>query len=466
MSLVQNDGVTREILSVTQLNASVAQILSAQFGAVWVKGEISNFTEAASGHWYFTLKDASASVRTVMFRSRAQAVGFTPRAGDKVELRAKVSLYEPRGDYQLQADAMRRAGLGDLYEAFLKLKQRLQDEGLFAPERKRTIPGLPRAIGVVTSRQAAALRDVLSALARRAPQVPVIIYPAPVQGPQAAAQLARAVAQANARAEVDVLLVVRGGGSIEDLWSFNEEVLARAIAQSTIPVISGVGHETDFTISDFVADVRAPTPTAAAELACTPVADLRAQVARQAWALQGAQVRLIQTLAQRLDHACARMVSPTQRLAQQRQHLAATARRMSLVAPAAVSILRQRFRLVLASLAHRRPDVRRKREQLAFDLRRLSSLSRSLHMAKRQRWEVLSARLAALDPEQPLTRGFALVLDQQGAIVRDASVLRPNQVLDVRLARGNAQVKVVSGAGKSPAAQDDQTPPVQGDLLS
>ncbi|CCN05305.1 exodeoxyribonuclease large subunit [Bordetella bronchiseptica Bbr77] len=255
---VTNDVFARDILTVAQLNQAVGQLLERSIPSLWVRGEISNFTQAASGHWYFTLKDSRAAVRTVMFRSRAAQVGFVPRPGDQVEVRARVSLYEPRGDYQLQADGMRRAGVGNLYEAFLRLKAQLQDEGLFDPQRKRQPARLPRAIGVVTSLHAAALRDVLSALARRAPQVPVIIYPAPVQGADAAARLAARVAQANQRAEVDTLLLVRGGGSIEDLWSFNDEALAREVAASDIPVISGVGHETDFTIVDFVADLRAP----------------------------------------------------------------------------------------------------------------------------------------------------------------------------------------------------------------
>ncbi|MCD0506085.1 exodeoxyribonuclease VII large subunit, partial [Bordetella petrii] len=267
---VKNDVFTRDIMTVAQLNQAVGQLLDRNIPALWVRGEISNFTQAASGHWYFTLKDSRAAVRAVMFRSRASAVGFVPRAGDQVEVRARVSLYEPRGDYQLQADGMRRAGLGNLYEAFLRLKAQLADEGLFDPAAKRAPVALPRAIGVITSLHAAALRDVLSALARRAPQVPVIVYPAPVQGGDAAGRLAAQLQLANARQEVDTLLLVRGGGSIEDLWSFNDETLARLVAASAIPVISGVGHETDFTIVDFVADVRAPTPTAAAELACAP----------------------------------------------------------------------------------------------------------------------------------------------------------------------------------------------------
>ncbi|OXC90072.1 exodeoxyribonuclease VII large subunit, partial [Achromobacter sp. KAs 3-5] len=318
---VTNNAFAREILTVAQLNQAVGQLLERSIPALWVRGEISNFTQAASGHWYFTLKDSRAAVRAVMFRSRASAVGFVPRAGDQVEIRARVSLYEPRGDYQLQADAMRRAGLGNLYEAFLRLKEQLASEGLFDPARKREPVRLPRAIGVITSLHAAALRDVLSALARRAPQVPVIIYPAPVQGADAASKLAAQLRLANERAEVDTLLLVRGGGSIEDLWSFNDEDLARQVAVSEIPVISGVGHETDFTIVDFVSDLRAPTPTAAAELACAPRAELLGHVMQTLQTMVRGQQRRLERAAQRLDRATAQLVSPAQRLQHQRERL-------------------------------------------------------------------------------------------------------------------------------------------------
>ena len=248
----------RETLSVSQLNRAVAALLERGLPPLGVVGEISNFTRAASGHWYFTLKDAGAQVRAVMFRGRAQGVGFVPREGDRVEVRALAGLYAARGDFQLTVEAMRRAGAGDLYQRFLQTKERLQREGLFEAERKRALPALPRAVGVVTSPQAAALRDVLTTLRRRAPQVPVILYPSAVQGADAPAGLLAALVAAGARGECDVLLLVRGGGSIEDLWAFNDEALARAIAASPVPVVSGVGHETDFTIADFVADARAP----------------------------------------------------------------------------------------------------------------------------------------------------------------------------------------------------------------
>jgi exodeoxyribonuclease VII large subunit len=442
---LDNGSIARAILTVSQLNTAVAQVLHEAFEPAWIRGEISNFTCAPSGHWYFTLKDAGAAVRVVMFRSCAQAVGFVVRAGDQVEVRARVTLYKARGEFQLQCEGMRRAGLGGLYEAFLRLKTQLEGEGLFDPARKRVPPQVPRVIGVVTSRQAAALRDVLSVLARRAPQVLVIVYPATVQGPQAAAQLACAVRCANERGEADVLLVVRGGGSIEDLWSFNEEILARAIAASRIPVVSGVGHETDFTIADFVADVRAPTPTAAAELACLSTHDLRQRVKRETMALLATQQRLIGRLAQRVDYASTRLVSPTQRLIQKRAALLAYTRRLTQVLPALVARGRHRLAMAEAALSYRRPDPIRLRAGALALARRLAQGGR--HQAARhgQRWALLTARLAAQDPAQPLARGFALVTDQCGEIVRNPAALHDGQRLDVRLAGGTTQVRVIRG---------------------
>src|SRR5690606_38492330 len=242
------DQSTAAVLTVSALNQAVARMLERSFPLSWISGEISNFTRAASGHWYFTLKDDAAQVRAVMFRGRAQYADFTPREGDRVEVRALVTLYAPRGDYQLNVEAIRRAGVGNLYEAFLQLKEKLAAEGLFDAARKRPLPEFARTIGIITSPQAAALRDVLTTLRRRAPHVRVILYPTPVQGEGTATKIAQAIATASARRECDVLLVCRGGGSIEDLWSFNHEIVARTIVGCDIPVIVGVGHETDFTI--------------------------------------------------------------------------------------------------------------------------------------------------------------------------------------------------------------------------
>jgi exodeoxyribonuclease VII large subunit len=441
---VTDDVFTRDILTVAQLNQAVGQLLEQSVPMVWVRGEVSNFTQAASGHWYFTLKDERAAVRAVMFRGRAGAVGFVPRPGDRVEVRARVSLYEARGDFQLQAESMRRAGLGDLYEAFLRLKAQLAGEGLFEPARKRIPARLPRAIGVVTSLHAAALRDVLSALARRAPQVPVIIYPAPVQGADAAARLAAQVALANVRREVDTLLLVRGGGSIEDLWSFNDEQLARQVAASEIPVISGVGHETDFTIVDFVADVRAPTPTAAAELASVPRDELLRAAFHAAQALARAQRRRLDQAAQRLDRACAQLVSPAQRLARQGERLAALGHRLSSAWHAPQTRRGARVQLLAQRLAHCAPDTARSRERAQGLAARLLRAESRLVEVRGARVAAAAAQLRAFDPNNTLARGYAIVRDAGGAIVRDAAQLAVGQRVGLSFARGEAYADVAA----------------------
>ncbi|WP_269509534.1 exodeoxyribonuclease VII large subunit, partial [Burkholderia sp. IMCC1007] len=325
-------GATRggdEVIPVSALNRAISTMLERSFPLLWISGEVSNFTRAASGHWYFSIKDQQAQMRCVMFRGRAQYAEFTPREGDRIEVRAVVTMYEPRGEVQLNVEAVRRTGQGRLYEAFLRLKAQLEAEGLFAPERKRPLPTHPRAIGIVTSLQAAALRDVLTTLARRAPHIPVIVYPAPVQGAGSAEKLVAAVQAANARREVDVLLVCRGGGSIEDLWSFNDEALARTIAASELPVVSGVGHETDFTIADFAADLRAPTPTGAAELASPQRALLLREVADRQRALARCLERGLEQRAQQLDWLARRLVSPAERLKRQRTHVEQLAVRLA-----------------------------------------------------------------------------------------------------------------------------------------
>ncbi|AZY49412.1 exodeoxyribonuclease VII large subunit [Bordetella avium] len=438
----KDDVFARDILSVAQLNQAVGQLMERSIPPLWVRGEVSNFTQAASGHWYFTLKDAGAAVRTVMFRGRASMVGFVPRPGDEVEIRGRVSLYEPRGDYQLQADAMRRAGVGNLFEAFSRLKDKLASEGLFDASRKRVPLRLPRAIGVVTSLQAAALRDVLSALARRAPQVEIVIYPAPVQGADAASRLAAQVRQASARREVDTLLLVRGGGSIEDLWSFNDEDLARAVADCAIPVISGVGHETDFTIADFVADLRAPTPTAAAELACVPRAELLSALGHAASRLSRAQQRRLDLAAQRLDRASAQLVSPAQRLAHQcerlntlRHRLAASAQRPLAASAARLTGLAQR-------LARRAPQTARVQDRVQSLAQRLLRGQQAGLAERGVRLQALAAQLRALDPEHTLARGYAVLRDAQGRVVSNASALAVGEGVRIDLAQGRVQADI------------------------
>ncbi len=309
------------MLTVSEVNRRIAGLLERNFPLGWVRGEISNFTRAASGHWYFSLKDAGAQIRCVMFKGRNQYADFTPREGEAVEVRALVTMYEARGELQLSVEGIRRAGLGNLYEAFLRLKAALEAQGLFDPERKRPLPRHPRAIGVVTSLQAAALRDVLTTLRRRAPHVPVIVYPVPVQGAGASERIAAMLDTVNARAEVDVVILCRGGGSIEDLWAFNEEPVARAVAASEIPIVAGVGHETDVTIVDFVADVRAPTPTGAAELVSPDRARMLRDVGRD-WDAVSAQFRRqLDRRAQTVDWLARRLRSPQAQMRERRTQL-------------------------------------------------------------------------------------------------------------------------------------------------
>ena len=445
----------REILTVSQLNRTVSGLLERSLPLIWVGGEISNLTRAASGHWYFTLKDASAQVRAVMFRGRAQGVGFVPREGDRVEVRAVVTLYEARGDFQLNVEAMRRAGSGDLHRQFLELKAKLDAEGLFDPARKRALPRLPRVIGVVTSPQAAALRDVLTALARRAPHVPVILYPAPVQGAEAPALLRRALAQAIARRECDVILLVRGGGSIEDLWAFNDEALARDIAASPIPVVAGVGHETDFTIADFVADLRAPTPTAAAELAAVERAELLADVAD--WIDRASRLidRNIGRAAQRLDLAMARLRPPSVQWRVRAHRLAMLETRLS-------SALREG--LVRKRLVTDRLHARVRPPSVAAAGVRIEALSGRLIQAARRRVEAADQRLRSqrqslelVSPLAVLARGYAIVQDSAGRVLFDEDGLAAGDGLQIRLARAEVQAAVIR-AQPLPAVQTDDRP--------
>ena len=387
------------VLSVSQLVRSARDLLERRFPLQWVAGEISNLRPAASGHLYFTIKDQTAQADCVMFKSRAAALDWEPAEGLQVEVRALVTLYEPRGRFQLSVEAMRRAGLGPLYERFLKLKDKLGREGLFDADAKRPIPEHPRQIGIVTSLAAAALRDVLTTLRRRNPSIPVIVYPAPVQGEGAAAKLARALATANARAECDVLLLVRGGGSIEDLWQFNEEALARAIRASGIPVVSGVGHETDFTIADFAADARAPTPTAAAELVSPSLEALRARIAETTSRISRETARQIEYTMQAVDALARRLVHPAERLRNSLQHLTHLA-----------------ARLAAATAGH--------------------------FGGFRGRLDIAGARLAGLGHDAVLARGYSVTLNSRNELLRDVSAVAVGDRLVTRLAKGEIESEV------------------------
>jgi exodeoxyribonuclease VII large subunit len=440
---------TREaaVISVSELNRRARNLLEAKLELLWVRGELSNVVRAASGHWYFSLKDDAAQVRCVMFRNRAQSLGFNPAGGMQVEIRALPSLYEPRGDFQLGVEQMRRAGQGALSEAFERLKARLSREGLFDAENKKPLPMFPRAIGIVTSLQAAALRDVITTLNRRAPMIPIVIYPTAVQGATAAMEIARAIDTAASRNEIEVLIVCRGGGAIEDLWSFNEEVVARAIARmrdrTNIPVVSGVGHETDFTICDFVADHRAPTPTAAAELVSPDTENLRDQTYAVKQRLTRGLRHKLQTAQQRLDHAARGLLSPQERLARERQRVALMRARTR----HAILQLREGARNDL-SLLRQRLIAHRPAVAYAQAHAQLIDAKQSLHlnfqrMLERRAQQLQSRRhaLALLSPLQVLERGYSIVT-QGKHVVRDATRLNAGDVVNIRAATGEARATV------------------------
>ena len=414
----------RLVWSVAGLVHAVADALASRFGACTVRGELSAFSRASSGHCYFCLKDAdgdAAMVRCAMFRRTAGLLDFQPADGQLVELRGRVALYEPRGELQFVVESMQRAGAGALLEQFLRLKAKLAREGLFDPQGKRTLPLHPRRIGVVTSPGAAALHDVLSSLSRRAPHVEVVLYPSPVQGNEAPDALVRSLAAAARRAEVDTLILCRGGGSLEDLWAFNDERVVRAVARSPIPIVCGVGHETDVTLADFAADVRAPTPTAAAELATVSQADAASTLQALQQRLQRRVGFWLDSHAQRVDAAALRLARPT--LALRRQ-------------AGALDLFEQRLGALLRQIAPLRAG---RLHQMAGRLQRGATVDLARRAA---RLDSLQARLSALDPHRVLSRGYAWLADSEGRPVQSVARLAVGQALEAVLADGTARVHV------------------------
>jgi len=436
-----------QVLTVSELNRLAKDLLERGLPLMWVAGEISNFKRYDSGHCYFTLKDAQAQVDCVLFRHRAQLLSWLPQDGARVEVRALATLYEARGKFQLNVEALRRAGLGALYEAFERLKAKLAGEGLFDPARKRPLPRFAQAIGVVTSPQAAALHDVLTTLARRLPRLPVILYPAPVQGEGAAERIAAAIGLASARRECDALIVCRGGGSIEDLWAFNEEVVARAIRACAVPVVTGIGHETDFTIADFAADARAPTPTGAAELAAPNRADLTALVLQFGHRLVRTSLRAVEDRMQRLDYLSRRLVHPGERIRNQRVELRHLASRIAGACRRELEERGWRLRELGVRLTGAAPD-------LAALARERAELARRLREGARRRVESAATLLARLDahlkhlnPRLVLERGYSITETADGRIVRDARQLATGDELRLTFARGRADASVTRTGG-------------------
>lgn len=432
------------VIRVSELNRLARLAIERSLPSTWIAGEISNLTRAPSGHWYFTLKDDAAAVRCAMFRNRNQFLDWRPDNGMQVEVRAQATLYEPRGEFQLGVEAMRRAGLGALFEAYQRLKEKLEREGLFDVARKRALPAYPGTVGVITSPRAAALHDVLTTLRRRWPAAGVVVYPALVQGAEAPAQLIAALRAAAARREVDVLLLVRGGGSLEDLWAFNDEALARAIVSSPIPVVAGVGHETDVSIADFAADLRAPTPTGAAQLATPDGGELRDRIAHLGRRLQRAQGQHLDRLGQRLDGLSRRLQHPAARLTARRHQLAQLQTRLGLALRAHQTDTAHRLAALRLRLGAARPQPATLREDVADVADRLRrSLGRDL--AQRQaRLHALTVHLTHLNPGAVLQRGYSIVRDGEGRIVRDGKHLQTGDAIDLSFAVGGAKARVTA----------------------
>ncbi len=425
-------------------------LLERGFGSLWLEAEISNFSRPSSGHWYFTLKDAAAQVRCAMFRQRNMLCTFAARDGQKVLVRARIGLYEPRGEYQLIVDHMEDAGLGALKRQFEELSAKLDKEGLFAAERKRPLPSLPRRIGVITSPTGAAVRDILHVLARRFPAAAVLIYPVPVQGAQAAMEIVAALELAGRRAECEVLILARGGGSLEDLWAFNDERLARTIVASPIPVITGIGHEIDFTIADFAADVRAPTPSAAAELVVPDAGEWL-----DAFVQFGA--RLGRCMRRRLEerHERLRWLSGRAALVSPAARLGARAQRLDELEQCLVRALRRRL------LEHRerlrwltgRASLASPSARLTQQLSRLENLNQRLHRGwrqamnlRREKLQPLIRTLNAVSPLATLERGYAIVTLEGGEILRNAAEVKQGTLIEARLAHGRVRAKVESAS--------------------
>jgi exodeoxyribonuclease VII large subunit len=434
-------GADRDVYSVSRLNMTARKLLEQGLARIWLEGEISNLARPSSGHLYFTLKDSKAQIRGAMFRSRNQLLRFKPEEGLQVLVRAKVSLYEPRGDYQLIAESMQEAGDGVLQQAFDALKLKLEQEGLFAAAGKLPLPDLPMRIGVITSPSGAAIRDVLSVLKRRFPAIPVLIYPVPVQGKDAGREIAAMIATASRRRDCDVLILTRGGGSMEDLWAFNEETVARALHECGLPVVSAIGHEVDFTIADFVADQRAPTPSAAAELVSPDQSEWLAQ-------LRTLQLRSTRHIQQQLSDARQRsnwlkqrllFRHPGQYLRQQAQRLDELEQRTRLVIRSHFNNLQAFLNAAAAALKQAAPRHRINRNELQLQAlsQRLRSVINTLLQTRQRQLAVACKSLDTISPLATLGRGYAIVTRQTDShVVHKAASVKPGEQVTARLAEG------------------------------
>lgn len=436
---------TRHILTVSLLNDKARDLLENSFPNLWVEGEISNLAQPSSGHLYFTLKDAGAQIRAAMFRGNNRFLPFTPKNGQQVLVKARLSLYAPRGDYQLIVEQMEEAGLGALRRAYDELRLRLQNEGLFATERKRELPEHVRHLAVITSPTGAAVRDIISVLGRRFPGLPVTVIPVPVQGKEAGPAIVRAIARANAQAEFDVILLARGGGSLEDLWAFNEEIVARAIAGSRLPIVSGVGHETDFTIADFVADVRAPTPSAAAELLSQDGDELLDSFEGFEILLVRALRKQLATLTQQLTHLRARLRHPGQRLRDLMQKLDDLELRLKRAQQHTLQQGEIRMQNLRARLRGQHPGQRLpalQQQTAALDQRLRRAMALQLREQKTG-LQYLAERAQLASPLATLARGYAIV-ESEGRVLRSVTEAKTGATLQARLADGHITATILT----------------------
>jgi exodeoxyribonuclease VII large subunit len=447
MNYIMEMQLARAVMSVSELNRNAKDLLEQAFPLLWVSGEVSNIKCYGSGHWYFSLKDENAQVRCVMFRDKNQYLDWQPRDGMRVEVRALVTLYHVRGDFQLNIETIRPAGLGSLFEAFEQLKVKLGKEGLFNAGRKKPLPQFPRQIGIVTSPAAAALQDVLTTLQRRMPSVPVIVYPTPVQGTGASAKIAAAIEKAASRAECDVLILCRGGGSIEDLWAFNEEIVARAIAVCPVPIVSGVGHETDFTIADFVADVRAPTPTGASQLVCPDREELMRRVEFLGGRICRAIQRSIESRMQHADMLGCRLVHPGKRIERKLAYIEHLSDRLSGSWQRNSENRYWRLRELDQRMAIASPDIARlveRQRELRERLQRAAAVRIETLRMSLQRQQ---ANLAHLNPKSVLERGYSIAYAPDGKVLRRSDQAEVGEMIRVVFAKGWSKA-VVSEKGE------------------
>ncbi|MFU1855340.1 exodeoxyribonuclease VII large subunit [Citrobacter portucalensis] len=452
---------TTSIFTVSRLNQTVRLLLEQEMGQVWISGEISNFTQPSSGHWYFTLKDDSAQVRCAMFRNSNRRVTFRPQHGQQVLVRANITLYEPRGDYQIIVESMQPAGEGLLQQKYEQLKAKLQTEGLFDQQYKQPLPSPAHCVGVITSKTGAALHDILHVLKRRDPSLPVIIYPTAVQGDDAPGQIVRAIELANVRGECDVLIVGRGGGSLEDLWSFNDERVARAIFASRIPVVSAVGHETDVTIADFIADLRAPTPSAAAEIVSRNQLELLRQIQHGQQRLEMAMDYYIANRTRRFTqlHHRLQQQHPQLRLARQQTVLERLRQRMNFALENKIKQANQRQQRVSQRLSQQNPQPRIYRAQTRIQQLeyRLAENIRARLSAQRERFGNVVTHLEAVSPLSTLARGYSVTTATDGKVLKQTKQVKTGDVLTTRLSDGwvESEVKSVTAAKKTRKKKPD-----------